>query len=264
MKTMTKEEKKIRTEQTLSFLKDLKKMDTEDRRKNMMKLIVSYNMSIVEVEVSKILRVGYNQSYSKEELFNEGILGLYDAVKNFDCEKSKDSFYAYASLYVKGQIFTFITNNKRPVRMPIELEREIAIAQKWLNENFMKDGFICNYPEYVDQMKKDLKGKIRESKFDFIVNFLSNSPYTDSTPTDEYQTGQGEWIVVKPDYTSKRVLESMQIKRMMALLDKTEQLVCAKLVEGLKANEIASVYGMNYKKVIQTKKNIKEKWIQFV
>ena len=38
MKTMTKEEKKIRTEQTLSFLKDLKKMDTEDRRKNMMKL----------------------------------------------------------------------------------------------------------------------------------------------------------------------------------------------------------------------------------
>ena len=61
MKTMTKEEKKIRTEQTLSFLKDLKKMDTEDRRKNMMKLIVFYNMSIVEVEVSKILRVGFIQ-----------------------------------------------------------------------------------------------------------------------------------------------------------------------------------------------------------
>ena len=111
MKTMTKEEKKIRTEQTLSFLKDLKKMDTEDRRKNMMKLIVSYNMSIVEVEVNKILRMGYDQSYSKEELFNEGILGLYDAIKNFDCEKSGDSFYTYASLYVKGQIFTFVTNN---------------------------------------------------------------------------------------------------------------------------------------------------------
>ena len=69
---------------------------------------------IVNMKVSRYFIVGAE----KEDIVQEGLIGLYKAIKNFDAEK-QNSFKSFANLCVERQLITAIKSSNRQKHMPL-------------------------------------------------------------------------------------------------------------------------------------------------
>lgn len=69
---------------------------------------------IVNMKVSRYFIVGAE----KEDIIQEGLIGLYKAIKNFDAEK-QNSFKSFANLCVERQLITAIKSSNRQKHMPL-------------------------------------------------------------------------------------------------------------------------------------------------
>lgn len=69
---------------------------------------------IVNMKVSRYFIIGAE----KEDIVQEGLIGLYKAVKNFDTEK-QNSFKSFANLCIERQLITAIKSSNRQKHMPL-------------------------------------------------------------------------------------------------------------------------------------------------
>lgn len=69
---------------------------------------------IVNMKVSKYFIVGAE----KEDIFQEGMIGLFKAIKSFDPEK-QNSFKTFANLCIERQLITAIKTSTRQKHMPL-------------------------------------------------------------------------------------------------------------------------------------------------
>lgn len=69
---------------------------------------------IVNMKVSRYFIVGAE----KEDIMQEGLIGLYKAVQNYDGEK-QNSFKSFANLCVERQLITAIKSSNRQKHMPL-------------------------------------------------------------------------------------------------------------------------------------------------
>lgn len=76
-------------------------------------LIKRYD-DIVNMKASKFFMIGAE----KEDIIQEGMIGLFKAIKSFDVEKEV-SFKAFADLCVKRQIMTAIKSSTRQKHIPL-------------------------------------------------------------------------------------------------------------------------------------------------
>lgn len=83
----------------------------EDAREERKKFIKN-NERLILLIVNKI-----NDTLSKEELFQEGNLGLMKAIERFDVEV-ENKFSTYAIWWIKHYINRYIINNKETIRVP--------------------------------------------------------------------------------------------------------------------------------------------------
>ena len=76
-------------------------------------LIEKYK-EIVNMKVSRYFIIGAE----REDIVQEGLIGLYKAIKNFDNEK-QNSFKSFANLGVERQLITAIKSSTRQKHMPL-------------------------------------------------------------------------------------------------------------------------------------------------
>lgn len=69
---------------------------------------------IVNMKVSRYFIVGAE----KEDIIQEGLIGLYKAIKNYDLDK-QNSFRSFANLCVERQLITAIKTSNRQKHMPL-------------------------------------------------------------------------------------------------------------------------------------------------
>ena len=69
---------------------------------------------VVNIKVSKYFIVGAE----REDIVQEGLIGLYKAVKSFDSEKD-NSFKTFANLCIERQLITAIKTSNRQKHMPL-------------------------------------------------------------------------------------------------------------------------------------------------
>lgn len=69
---------------------------------------------IVNMKVSRYFIIGAE----KEDIMQEGLIGLYKAIKSFDPEK-QNSFKSFANLCVERQLITAIKSSNRQKHMPL-------------------------------------------------------------------------------------------------------------------------------------------------
>ena len=69
---------------------------------------------IVSMKVSRYFIVGAE----KDDIMQEGLIGLYKAIKNYDTEK-QNSFKSFANLCVERQLITAIKTSNRQKHMPL-------------------------------------------------------------------------------------------------------------------------------------------------
>lgn len=70
---------------------------------------------IVSIKANKFFMVGAE----KEDILQEGYIGLYKAVKSFNLEKQDSSFKTFASLCIERQLITAVKNSNRQKHIPL-------------------------------------------------------------------------------------------------------------------------------------------------
>ncbi|MBR4260378.1 MAG: RNA polymerase sporulation sigma factor SigH [Clostridia bacterium] len=82
--------------------------------KNALDYIMNKYKEIVNIKVGKYFIIGAE----KEDIVQEGLIGLYKAIKNFDTEK-ENSFKTFANLCIERQLITAIKTSNRQKHMPL-------------------------------------------------------------------------------------------------------------------------------------------------
>ena len=79
-----------------------------------LELILEKYKELVNMKVSKYFIVGAE----REDIIQEGMIGLYKAVKNFEAEK-QNSFKSFANLCIERQLITAIKTSNRQKHIPL-------------------------------------------------------------------------------------------------------------------------------------------------
>lgn len=100
---------------------DYKKMTDEEliaevrkQQPDAMDYLLDKYRNLVKRETREIYIIGADS----EDLMQEGMIGLFKAIRDFDVDKNS-SFYTFASLCIKRQIYTAVTSSNRKKHAPL-------------------------------------------------------------------------------------------------------------------------------------------------
>ncbi len=82
--------------------------------KGALDFIMDKYKEVVNIKVSKYFIIGAE----KDDIVQEGLIGLYKAIKNFDSEKD-NSFKTFANLCIERQLITAIKTSNRQKHQPL-------------------------------------------------------------------------------------------------------------------------------------------------
>ena len=136
-------------------------------------LIERYN-DLVNMKANKFFMVGAE----KEDMIQEGMIGLYKAVKSFDTEK-QNSFKTFANMCIERQLITAVKNSNRQKHIPLNSSISLNSAAYEDNEDMDKidvldikalddPSDIIADREYFESME----AKIKENLSDFELQVL--------------------------------------------------------------------------------------------
>ena len=76
--------------------------------------LINKYKELVNMKIGKYFIIGAE----KEDIYQEGMIGLYKAIKSFDTEK-QNSFKTFANLCIERQLITAIKTSNRQKHMPL-------------------------------------------------------------------------------------------------------------------------------------------------
>lgn len=135
-------------------------------------LMERYN-EIVNMKANKFFMVGAE----KEDMIQEGMIGLYKAVKSFNLEK-QNSFKTFANMCIERQLITAVKNSNRQKHIPLNSSISLNAAAYEDNEDMAKieilDAKEANDPSEIIAEReyfKNIETMIKEnlSKFELSV-----------------------------------------------------------------------------------------------
>lgn len=136
-------------------------------------LIERYN-EIVSMKANRFFMVGAE----KEDMIQEGMIGLYKAVKSFNTEK-QNSFKTFANMCIERQLITAVKNSNRQKHIPLNSSISLNAAAYDDNEDMDKmdvlDVKVLNDPSDIIADKeyfKNMENKIKENLSDFELQVL--------------------------------------------------------------------------------------------
>ncbi len=137
---------------------------------------------IVNMKASKYFMVGSE----KDDIIQEGYIGLYKAVKSFDKEK-QNSFKTFATICIERQLITAVKNSNRQKHMPLNSSVSLNAAAFDEDENGettvievldTKKGAedpleIITRREYFDSVEKNINNNLSDFEKD-VLNLYKN------------------------------------------------------------------------------------------
>ena len=136
-------------------------------------LIERYN-EVVSMIAIKFFMVGAE----KEDMVQEGMIGLYKAVKSFNTEK-QNSFKTFANMCIERQLITAVKNSNRQKHIPLNSSISLNAAAYDDNEDMDKldvlDVKVLNDPSDIiadREYFESIENKIKENLSDFELQVL--------------------------------------------------------------------------------------------
>ena len=150
---------------------------------------------IVNMKANKFFMVGSE----KDDIVQEGYIGLYKAVKSFDKEK-QNSFKTFATICIERQLITAVKNSNRQKHMPLNSSVSLNAAAYEEDENGettvievldTKKGAedpleIIAKKEYMDLVERNIDNSL--SSFEKDVLKLYKNGYSYVTIADKLKT----------------------------------------------------------------------------
>ena len=145
-------------------------------------LIERYN-DLVTMTANKFFMVGAE----KEDMIQEGMIGLYKAIKSFDTEK-QNSFKTFANMCVERQLITAVKNSNRQKHIPLNSSVSLNSAAYEDNEDMDKmdvlDIKIMNDPsdiiadrEYFENMESKIKENLSSFELQVLKEYEKGKSY---------------------------------------------------------------------------------------
>ena len=136
-------------------------------------LIERYN-DVVSMKANRFFMVGAE----KEDMIQEGMIGLYKAVKSFNTEK-QNSFKTFANMCIERQLITAVKNSNRQKHIPLNSSISLNAAAYDDNEDMDKmdvlDVKTLDDPSDIiadREYFENIENKIKENLSDFELQVL--------------------------------------------------------------------------------------------
>ena len=140
---------------------------------------------LVNMKVGKYFMVGAE----KEDIMQEGMIGLYKAIKNFDTQK-QNSFKTFANLCIERQLITAIKTSNRQKHMPLNSYLSLNMAAYDNNEDDsveLMDTFNSNTiedpletvmkKEYYEQIHNNIEKSLSKFEKQVLDKFMKGESY---------------------------------------------------------------------------------------
>lgn len=145
-------------------------------------LIERYN-DLVTMKANKFFMVGAE----KEDMIQEGMIGLYKAIKSFDTEK-QNSFKTFANMCVERQLITAVKNSNRQKHIPLNSSISLNSAAYEDNEDMDKIEILdvreLNDPsdiiadrEYFKSIEKSIKDNLSDFELAVLYEYEKGKTY---------------------------------------------------------------------------------------
>lgn len=145
-------------------------------------LMERYN-DIVNMKANKFFMVGAE----KEDMIQEGMIGLYKAVKSFDADK-QNSFKTFANMCIERQLITAVKNSNRQKHIPLNSSVSLNAAAYDDNEDMDKidvlDIKVINDPsdiianrEYFESMESKIKQNLSDFELQVLHEYEKGKTY---------------------------------------------------------------------------------------
>ena len=123
----------------------------------------------------------------KEDMIQEGMIGLYKAVKSFNTQK-QNSFKTFANMCIERQLITAVKNSNRQKHIPLNSSISLNAAAYGDNEDMDKmdvlDVKTLNDPsdiiadrEYFESMENKIKENLSEFELQVLKEYEKGKSY---------------------------------------------------------------------------------------
>ena len=145
-------------------------------------LIERYN-DVVSMKANRFFMVGAE----KEDMVQEGMIGLYKAVKSFNTEK-QNSFKTFANMCIERQLITAVKNSNRQKHIPLNSSISLNAAAYDDNEDMDKmdvlDVKTLDDPsdiiadrEYFENIENKIKENLSEFELQVLYEYEKGKTY---------------------------------------------------------------------------------------
>ncbi len=147
-------------------------------------LMKRYN-DVVNMKANKFFMVGAE----KDDIVQEGMIGLYKAVKAFDTTK-QNSFKTFANMCIERQLITAVKNSNRQKHIPLNSSVPLNAAAYDDNEDVDKidvldiktlddPSEIIAEREYFESMENKIKEALSEFELQVLHEYEKGKSYAD-------------------------------------------------------------------------------------
>ena len=139
---------------------------------------------IVNIKANKFFMVGSE----RDDIVQEGYIGLYKAVKSYDCEK-QNSFKTFATLCIERQLITAVKNSNRqkhiPLNSSVSLNAEVydnegntTVMEVLDNNKTSEDPLdIITKKEYYDLVEKNIDERLSDFEKKVLKFYKNGESY---------------------------------------------------------------------------------------
>ena len=156
---------------------------------NALDYLLNKYQEVVNMKVSRYFIIGAE----KEDIIQEGLIGLYKAIKNFEPEK-QNSFKSFANLCIERQLITAIKSSNRQKHMPLNSYLSLNTSAYDNDE----DGTELIETFEVDTIEDPLETIMKQESFDEIQNAVHKSlSKFEGQVLERYMQGESYEVIAK-------------------------------------------------------------------
>ena len=125
----------------------------------------------------------------KEDIVQEGMIGLYKAIKNFDTQK-QNSFKTFANLCIERQLITAIKTSNRQKHMPLNSylslntaaydnddENSVELIDTFNNDTTEDPLETIMKKEYYEQIQNNIEKSLSKFEKQVLDRFIKGESY---------------------------------------------------------------------------------------
>ena len=184
--------------------------------------------------IYKIARTFTKDETLLEDLYQQGIIGVLKAQKNFNLNQGVD-FKSYSKMYIYGEIYNYFNNENKMFKTNkdvIKLYKLINKTTELMTQELKRKPKIDEISSYLNIPIKDIENTLRLMKTTLSINY-------------EYENETLENFISYSDSYMDVELDDL----MKNLSEEEKKVIKYKYIEGYTQNEIAKMLDMSQSSV---------------